>query len=151
MVLCLKVYLSFFVDQHKFFKMTRKIFQILGGCAHVRINDNDNKKNFHTRLRREKKLYIIIDKTENVQSMSSSTFFGIERRFLAMNGDHLSSERAGWRMTLPTYDSLFKNLVIIFDTVFRLSKFASKTLDGNLHEKTRILCPIICHWRVICV
>ena len=31
MDLCLKVYLSFFVDPHKFFKMTRKIFQILDG------------------------------------------------------------------------------------------------------------------------
>ena len=60
-------------------------------------------KNFHARFRREKKKFIIIDKTENVQSMSSSTFFGIERRFLAMNGDHLSSERAGGTMTLPTY------------------------------------------------
>ena len=58
-------------------------------------------KNFHSGAK--KKCYIIIDKTENVQSMSSSTFFGIERQFLAMNGDHLSSERAGGTMTLPTY------------------------------------------------
>ena len=34
MVLCLEVDLSF-VDPQKFFKMTRKLFQILGGYAHV--------------------------------------------------------------------------------------------------------------------
>ena len=34
MVLCLEVYSSF-VDPQKLFKMARKIFQILGGCAHV--------------------------------------------------------------------------------------------------------------------
>ena len=65
------------------------------------ITTNANNKKFPSA---DKNCYIIIDKTENVRSMSSSTFFGIERRFLAMNGDHLSSERAGGTMTLPTYE-----------------------------------------------
>ena len=67
------------------------------------ITTNANNKKFSRALPSRKKKFIIIDKTENLQSMSSSTFFGIERRFLAMNGDHLSSERAGGTMTLPTY------------------------------------------------
>ena len=102
MVLCLEVYSSFFVDPQKFFRMTRKIFQILGECAHVWIEcvwQMLTIKIFHAlpcvrQLGARKKLFILIDETENVQSIafvSSSTFFGIERRFLAMNDDHLSS------------------------------------------------------------
>ena len=99
MVLCLEVYSSFFVDPQKFFRMTRKIFQILGECAHVWIEcvwQMLTIKIFHARLRREKNCYTIIDKTENFQRitlMSSSTFFGIERGFL-VNERRLFVERA---------------------------------------------------------